>query len=56
MHPQGPGFTASIPAAYTQTDFPLQYYFETQGPQEPRLFPGFGKDFLGQPYFLLLPA
>ncbi len=66
LAPEAPA--ATIPAAYTQSPYPLQYYFQaTPKPSNgdmmtilrsrfPLIFPGFAKDFLGQPYFLLLPA
>jgi len=45
-------FTASIPAAYTQTDFPLQYYFALKkGANSVVLFPGFDASLSNQPYF-----
>ncbi|MGN6370360.1 MAG: hypothetical protein ACTHN5_19065 [Phycisphaerae bacterium] len=49
--------TAIIPAEETQTDFPLQYYFEmADGSAElAALVPGFGNDFTGQPYFVIEP-
>lgn len=43
-------FSASIPAAYTATAFPLQYYFELRGAQRADLFPGLAPDLAGQPY------
>jgi hypothetical protein len=44
------GFSATIPAAYTATTFPLQYYFELRGAQRADLFPGLAPDLAGQPY------
>lgn len=47
-------FRAAIPAAYTDSPFPLQYYFEiTAAGARPTLFPGLGSDFSQQPYFVL---
>ncbi|MEA2768620.1 MAG: hypothetical protein QOD93_1582, partial [Acetobacteraceae bacterium] len=43
-------FSASIPAAYTATAFPLQYYFELRGAQRADLFPGLSPDLANQPY------
>jgi hypothetical protein len=40
---------AEIPAAYTQTEFPLQYYFESNG----LLHPGLPRDFSHAPYFVI---
>ncbi len=47
-------YRASIPAAYTDSPYPLQYYFEIeQGPNEVTLFPGFGANLTGQPYYVV---
>jgi hypothetical protein len=43
-------FSASIPATYTATAFPLQYYFELRGAQRADLFPGLSPDLANQPY------
>ena len=51
------GFTATIPAAYTDLPYPLEYYFEVrQSPKEATLYPGLGQDRLGQPYFVVRQA
>jgi len=48
---------ASIPGDYTDSAYPLQYYFELQeGPDRARLFPGFAADLLNLPYFVLRRA
>ena len=45
---------ARIPAGYTDSPYPLQYYFELQGgPAQAWLHPGFAPDLGNQPYFLL---
>jgi hypothetical protein len=50
-------FTAAIPAAYTDSPFPLQYYFEVRGPGgRARIVPGFDADFLGTPYVVVRQA
>ena len=46
-------FTANIPAAYTKTSFPIQYYFEFIDNKISSLSPGFAKDLSNQPYYLL---
>jgi len=52
MNKSGNQFTASIPASYTQTDFPLQYYFALKkGENSVVLFPGFDANLANQPYF-----
>jgi hypothetical protein len=54
MRRDGHSFHASIPAAYAQSPFALQYYFELrQSPGSAALFPGFNKIFTNQPYYLL---
>jgi hypothetical protein len=50
--PETGGFAASIPAVYTGTTFPLQYYFELRGAQRADLFPGLAGDLANQPYFV----
>jgi hypothetical protein len=48
---------ASIPAGYTNSPFPLQYYFELRtGPQHATLHPGLGDDLLQRPYFVVRRA
>ncbi len=47
------GFQGTIPGSYTQSPFPLQYYFGvTKGNQGSALFPGFDAALANQPYFL----
>lgn len=47
-------FRAQIPAAYTQSPYPLQYYFELRSsPRSVFLYPGFAPDLTNQPYFLI---
>ena len=54
MEYRGSGFRASIPAEYTDSPYPLQYYFEfKQGRQKAWLYPGFEENLLNQPYFVL---
>lgn len=40
-----------IPAAYTASAYPLQYYFEIQE-QTPWVYPGLGPELTAQPYFI----
>jgi hypothetical protein len=47
------GFAASIPAGYTTTTFPLQYYFELRGAQRADLFPGLAPDLANRPYVIV---
>jgi hypothetical protein len=45
---------AAIPAAYTDTPYALQYYFELRtGPAAAWLYPGLGAELTGQPYFVI---
>ena len=45
---------AAIPAEYTDTMYPLQYYFELKdGPNAAWMYPGFNKDLTNQPYFVI---
>jgi hypothetical protein len=45
---------AVIPAGYTKSEFPLQYYFEIRKTKsEASLYPGLGDDLTSQPYFVL---
>jgi hypothetical protein len=47
-------YSAAIPAAYTQSAYALQYYFELRdATNPPRLYPGFQPDLSNQPYFLV---
>jgi hypothetical protein len=54
MARSGRDFTEVIPAEYTRTEFPLEYYFEvrTSGGTA-GLFPGFTPEFTNQPYFVV---
>ena len=47
-HPQI--LVAEIPASYTQSPYPLQYYFELERDGEVTLCPGFAEDFSNEPY------
>lgn len=50
----GPGaYRGTIPADYTASPYPLLYYFEVHQTDGSALYPGFGPDLAGQPYFLV---
>jgi hypothetical protein len=50
-------FRASIPAGYTASSYPLQYFFELQSEAHgTTLYPGFETDRLNRPYFVVRPA
>ena len=54
MEPQSGTFRATIPAAYTDSPYPLQYYFEVrESADRAGLHPGFGADLANQPYFVV---
>ena len=57
MESRGNTWRASIPAAYTDSPYPLQYYFELrEGPAKAWLYPGFAPDLANQPYLILRRA
>lgn len=48
---------ATIPALYTESEYPIQYYFELkEGPDKAWLYPGFNEDLTNQPYFVVHKA
>lgn len=50
----GKRYRATIPGKYTNSAYPLQYYFELKdGPESAWLYPGFDKDLANQPYFMV---
>ena len=49
-------YRATIPASYTDSPFPLQYYFEFRSGSHAWLYPGFVPELTNQPYFVLRPA
>jgi hypothetical protein len=54
MERKGSVYQAAIPADYTNSDYPLQYYFELKTTTGPTLlYPGFSKDLMNQPYFVV---
>jgi hypothetical protein len=54
MHLMGKSYRASIPAEYTKSQYPLQYYFELkEGPEKAWLYPGFTEELTNQPYFVV---
>ena len=47
-------YVANIHADYTESAYPLQYYFEMKTIAGPALlYPGFSKDKINQPYFVV---
>jgi hypothetical protein len=54
MQGQGNRYRAVIPSAYTNSSYPIQYYFELkEGPETAWLYPGFAADLANQPYFVV---
>jgi hypothetical protein len=44
----------AIPASYTESPYPLQYYFRLiESPSRAHLFPGLGPDLTTPPYFVV---
>jgi hypothetical protein len=57
MQPRDRLYRATIPAAYTDSVFPLQYYFELrESPERAWLHPGFAADLANQPYYVVRRA
>jgi hypothetical protein len=53
MQSGGQQFRAVIPAAYTDSEYPLEYYFEVkEGMAKASLYPGFSSTLANQPYFV----
>jgi hypothetical protein len=51
------GFSAAIPATYSKSVYPLQYYFEfRRGQHLAWLYPGLHAELANQPYFLIQMA
>jgi len=55
MHGDGGSYTSAIPADYTNSDFPLEYYFDLVGKSgAARLEPAFNTTFSNQPYYTVM--
>ncbi len=51
---EGGVFRARIPAAYSDSPYPLQYYFEFRtSPEGAYLYPGFDAELTNEPYFVV---
>jgi hypothetical protein len=53
MERAGTVWRGAIPAAYTDSPYSLQYYFECRGEGKAWLHPGFAPDLANQPYFVV---
>jgi hypothetical protein len=52
MSGQDGNFAGAIPAEYTDSEYPLQYYFELKNEEGSAwLYPGFSETLSNQPYF-----
>ena len=57
MQADGDHYSAVVPGDYTNSKYPLEYYFELhRGPENAWLFPGLGDRLRNQPYFVVRPA
>ncbi len=57
METSGQQHHATIPPAYTNSEYPLEYYFEVRDEKRRAgLFPGFSSALVNQPYFVLRRA
>ena len=57
MDRKGPAYVATIPSAYTDSPYPLQYYFELKSASDRAwLYPGFPSDLAGSPYYIVRGA
>ncbi|MDR3702831.1 MAG: hypothetical protein P4L56_24510 [Candidatus Sulfopaludibacter sp.] len=54
MEGSGGRLKGTVPGAYTESPFPMQYYFELrETPEKAWLYPGFAADLANQPYFVV---
>jgi hypothetical protein len=53
MTREGASYRAVIPATYTDSPYPLQYYFVLKEAAAAHLYPGLGTNLLGQPYLVV---
>jgi hypothetical protein len=57
MEARGKDYRATIPASYTESPYPLEYYFQLRESAEKAcLYPGFAADLANQPYFVVRRA
>jgi hypothetical protein len=56
MEQNGGLFSATVPASYTQSKFPLQYYFELHRADTAWLYPAFNATLSNQPYYVVARA
>ena len=56
MQKAGYTYSAFIPGSYTNSPYPLQYYFELHTADAATLHPPFNPTLSNQPYYALMPA
>jgi hypothetical protein len=56
MQRAGNAHNASVPGSYTNSPYPLQYYFELHTAEAATLHPPFNPTFSNQPYYAIMPA
>jgi hypothetical protein len=49
----GDKYRALIPAEYTKTEYPIEYYVELRKEKTAAIFPGLGPNLINQPYFVV---
>jgi hypothetical protein len=54
MKADGISYKAEINAGYTNSPYPIEYYFELrESPESARLYPGFDETLTNPPYFVV---
>jgi hypothetical protein len=53
LHKSDACLSGEIPADYTNSAFPLAYFFELTNEKNAFIYPGFAPDFVGQPYYVI---
>jgi hypothetical protein len=56
MQKTGNAHSGFIPGSYTNSPYPLQYYFELHTTDAATLHPPFNPTFSNQPYYVILSA
>jgi hypothetical protein len=56
MRTSGNSHAASIPGSYTNSPYPLQYYFELRTAETAVLHPSFNSTLSNQPYYAVMPV
>ena len=56
MHKSANAYNASVPGSYTNSPYPLQYYFELRTADAATLHPPFNATLSNQPYYAVMPT